>query len=61
MGLFMIDENKLKLWAIDLQEYAEKMLDKEYITLSQHDEYAMQYHLMSELLNKLKDGEFIYE
>ena len=57
----MIDENKLKLWAIDLQEYAEKMLDKEYITLSQHDEYAMQYHLMSELLNKLKDGEFIYE
>ena len=58
MGLFMIDENKLKLWAIDLQEYAEKMLDKEYITYIHHAEYAMQYNLMSELLNKLKDGEF---
>ena len=57
----MIDEKKLKLWAIDLQEYAEKMLDKEYITLSQHDEYSRQFYLASELLNKLKDGDFNYD
>ena len=59
----MIDENKLKLWAIDLKKHSEYVLSKNHmhITVTQEIEYDKQYELMSELLDKLKDGEFNHD
>ena len=59
----MIDENKLKLWAIDLQKHSEYVLSKNHmnITITQEIEHDKQYELMNELLNKLKEGEFNHD